>query len=107
MAAVALSELNRINQLYKAGYHDAFLDNALRKIVERQIARDADDLQKIERRLSEFERQFGLTSDEFWKRYTAGQMGDTADYMEWNAYCKMHQRISSRSKILRADPAHE
>lgn len=106
-ASVALHNLERLKQLYTTGFHDIFLDRALRKVIDRQIARDEADLRRVEATLAQFERQYELTSDEFWRRFQAGQMSDTADFMEWNVFCKMRQRITSRLRILRGDGAHE
>ena len=99
-AAVALYNLERLKQLYVAGFQDTFLDNALRKIIDHQIARDEADLQRVNEELSQFEQQHGLASDEFWERFQAGEMADTVDFMEWNAFCKMRQRIMTRLQIL-------
>lgn len=44
-------------------------------------------------------------SDEFWQRFQAGQMADTADFMEWNVFCKMRQRIMARLNMLRSGQA--
>ena len=103
--SVASHNLDRLKQLYTAGFHDAFLDSALRKVIERQIARDETDLRRVNEMLAQFERRYELTSDEFWRRFQAGEMSDTADFMEWNVFCKMQQRITSRLRILRGDGA--
>ena len=106
-AAVALYNLERLKQLYVAGFQDTFLDNALRKIIDHQIARDEADLQRIDKELSQFEQQHNLTSDEFWERFQAGKVADTADFMEWNAFCKMRQRIITRLQILQGEDIDE
>ncbi|MCI0478448.1 MAG: hypothetical protein L0Y55_19570 [Anaerolineales bacterium] len=105
-ATLVLQDLTRLEQLYAAGFHDSFLDNALRKMIARQIARDEADLTRLTPALAEFERATGMSSDEFWRRYQAGKMADTADAMEWNALCKMRQRIMARLEILRGARAH-
>ncbi len=102
-----LRDLERLEQLYAAGFHDAFLDNALRKVVAHQIARDEADSQQVERDMAAFEAQYRLSSDEFWRRYQAGEMGDSADFVEWNVLCKMRQRLLTRLGILRGDSRHE
>ena len=106
-ASVALYDLERLKQLYIAGFQDTFLDNALRKIIDHQIARDEADLRRVHRELIKFEQQHGLTSDEFWEHFQAGQMADTADFMEWNAFCKMRQRLIARLHILRGEDSDE
>jgi hypothetical protein len=101
MVTAAISDdVERLKQLYTAGFHDAFLDSALRKIIDRQTARDEADLQQVNKVLAQFERQYALTSDEFWQRFQAGQMDDSANFIEWNAFCKMRQRITARLRIL-------
>ena len=101
--SVALHRLSRLQELYTAGFQNTFLDNALRKIVDRQIARDEADLRRVNDALTQFERQYEITSYEFWRRFQAGEMPDTPDFMEWNVCCKMRQRITSRLRILRGD----
>jgi hypothetical protein len=107
MTTMLLPDLERLNWLYAAGFRDAFLDSALRKIVERQAARDEADLQRVTQHLRELEAQYGLSSDEFFQQYQAGQMADAADFTEWSAYYKMRQRITQRQHILQSDVAHE
>jgi hypothetical protein len=103
--SVATNDLERLKRLYMAGFANPYLDNALRKIVDHQIARDEADLQRVNRELAEFEKQYGLSSEEFWSRFKAGRMDDSADFMEWNAFCKMRQRIWDRLAILRGEHA--
>lgn len=88
--------LSNLQDLYATGFQDEFLDNALNKIVERQIERDESDLARIRLDLSQFERDYKMTSTEFWRLYQAGQMADTADHMEWNVLCKAKKRIEAR-----------
>ena len=101
MSTVASDELNRLQRLYEAGLQDPFVDNALRKVVDHQTSRSEADLQRVKEVLIEFEHRYGFTSDDFWHRYQNGELDDTADFMEWNIYCKMRQRILARLSILR------
>ena len=105
--SVSSFNLERIRQLYTAGFSDTFLDNALHRIVDRQVARDQADLKRVNGVLERFESQYGLTSNEFWQRFQAGQMADTTDFMEWNVFCKMRQRIQTRLHILSGSAIHD
>ena len=71
--------------------------------TERQIARDKADLRQIEAELTYFEREHGLTSDHFWKQYRAGEMADTADYMEWNVLLESKRRVQEWLRVLGDD----
>ncbi|MCB0242373.1 MAG: hypothetical protein KDI12_03115 [Anaerolineae bacterium] len=93
--------LERLQQLYDSGYTDRFVDNALRKIVDRQIARDEADLARLDAELQSFELRFGISTNEFWRQYQSGKLDDTAEFVEWNVFCKMKQRVTERLNILR------
>lgn len=98
--AIALNDLQRLLQLYTAGFHDAFLDNALRKVIDHQIMRDEADLQRVNAALAQFEQQYRLRSEEFAQKFQSGQTSDSADFMEWNTFWKMRQRITTRLEVV-------
>jgi len=93
--------LSNLQELYATGFQDAFLDNALHKIVERQIERDENDLARIRADLAQFERDYEMSSADFWQLYQSGQMADTFDHFEWNVLCRAQERIEQRLAILR------
>ena len=100
VVSTTINDINRLQRLYTSGFHDPFLDHAVRKIIDHQIARDRADLLENNETLVEFEQQYSLNSEEFWERFQLGQMADTIDFMEWNAFCRMRQRILERLQIL-------
>ncbi len=107
MSFKAKNGLEKLNQLYEAGFQDEFVDNAVQKIIERQIAQDNKNLDSVTQILSEFEAQFGMDSGQFWQQYQAGKTSDTADFLEWNAFYKIQQRILNRLQILRGKSDNE
>jgi len=100
---MAARDLQRLASFYQAGYQNRFLDAALHKVVLHQIQRDEEDLERVEAVLADFERRYGISSDEFWAQYQAGQKSDEADWVEWNAFCRMRQRLVERLRLLRGD----
>lgn len=99
-SAVLSLDFKRLEQLYVAGLQDNFVDTALRKIIDRQVERDEADLAGLNRWLAEYETRFSMKSEDFWERFKAGNMDDTADFMEWNALCRSRERLITRLKIL-------
>jgi hypothetical protein len=96
-----LETLRNLEQLYKRGFRDEVTDAALLKIASSQAARDEAVLRDLERDLSELEQQYQMTSEEFFQGWTAGQMADTADFMDWNALYQMAQEVRERLELLR------
>ena len=99
----AQQSLQALARLYRAGFQSAYLNSILHRALRHQIRRDEADLARINAALAEFEQKYGLTSDEFCQRFQTGQMSDAAEFMEWNVFCRMRQRILSRLNILGGD----
>jgi predicted HTH domain antitoxin len=95
-----LDALRSLEQLYESGFHDTVTDAALRKIVESQTTRDRVALHDLENDLRELEQRYQLTSEEFFHRWQAGEMPDTADFMDWNALYQMALEVRGRLKLL-------
>ncbi|NKQ34469.1 MAG: hypothetical protein HF973_02515 [Chloroflexi bacterium] len=103
MDTVVSKQINRLQQLYATGFQNPFLDTAVDKIIRYQVNQDKADLQRIQKAMARFEKQYGMDSSQFWTQYQAGQLADTDDFMEWNALCKMQRRIQQRLDILRGE----
>ena len=44
---------------------------------------------ELQQRLRAFEQQYQLATEEFYRQYEAGQLGDSADFMEWSSFYDM------------------
>jgi hypothetical protein len=100
-----LRVLKSLEQLYRTGFRDPVTDAALRKVAESQIHRDEIALRDLERDLADMEQQYNLSSSEFFRRWKAGEMPDTADFMDWNALYQMAQDVRQRLSLLRGRAA--
>jgi len=66
-----------------------------------QIARDETVLRDLERDLADLEQQYQMSSEVFYQRWQAGQLGDAADFMDWNALYQMACQVRDRLNVLR------
>lgn len=96
-----IEALKSLEQLYEHGFRDAVTDAAVLKIASSQAARDEVVLRDLERDLSELEQQYNLSSDEFYERWTAGELEDKVDFMDWSALYKMANEVRQRLNLLR------
>lgn len=59
-----------------------------------------DALVSVTKRLSVFEERYRMSTEDFFYRYSAGEMGDSVDFLEWsNAYehyMAIRERIEKR-----------
>ena len=58
-------------------------DQALQKLIHFHIQKYERHLVDVRRELEPFEQQYGMSSAEGHRRFMAGEMGDSADIMEW------------------------
>ena len=100
MATNPLSALQHLEQLYEHGFRDKITDAAVLRIASSQVARDEATLRDLERDLHELETRYGMSSEEFFRRWQAGKVSDTADFMDWNALYQMANEIRERLDLL-------
>ena len=55
--------------------------------------------QKLLQLIANFEEKYGISSDEFNRRYEAGTTGDDMDYVEWSATIDMLAGIEKKQGI--------
>ncbi len=99
-SATTFEHIHRLQELYRAGFQDDVVDSALRKLVEQQTIQTQEHLDEVAQELRMFEDKYALSSDKFWALYQAGKMTDTVDFMDWNIFYKIHQRLLARLSIL-------
>jgi len=54
----------------------------------------------LDARLRTFETSFRLPSDEFYQRYEAGELGDSAEFMEWASFYEMRVAVRQMCEKL-------
>src|SRR5262245_47720773 len=72
----------KVDAMEKVGA-GALADQALRKLIRLHLQKYEKQLVEVQKELEPFERQYGLSSEECYRRFTAGEMGDAADIMDW------------------------
>lgn len=84
-----LDKLHRIETFYRQGFQSELIDLALDKLLEQEETRAARAADELQQRLRTFEQQYQLTTEEFYRQYEAGELGDSADFMEWSSFYDM------------------
>jgi len=72
----------KIEAMEKVGA-GAVADQALQKLIRLHMQKYERHLTEVQRELAPFEQQYGMSSAECHRRFLAGEMGDSADIMEW------------------------
>lgn len=92
--------LERLAQLERLGLTSSLVAVTIDKLYEHEIAEARSKLEGFEAELAEFEFQYDMTSDDFFKRFQDGQMGDDMDFFDWAALAQMTHNLRERLKLL-------
>jgi len=76
---------------------------ALQRVVNSQIARDQATLRDLEHDLAELEAQYAMPSDMFHARWSAGDLDDSADSMDWHVLDEMVAEARERVGLLKGE----
>jgi hypothetical protein len=68
------------------------LSNEERQALEKTVQRSstAKEVQSLEERLKKFEETHQMSSEQFYQKFQAGELGDSIDFFEWNTYYEMY-----------------
>lgn len=100
-----LSRLQYLETLYRRGYQSEVVDRSLDKIIELERAAARRELEDLEQRLGAFEDQYEMSSEDFYRRFRTGELGDSADFVEWSVFYEMWESVRDRLEVLDAEPA--
>lgn len=93
--ANALEKLHILETLYRAGYQSDVIELALDKLIALERGRVEVELAELDVRLQEFEARYQMSSEEFYRGYELGELGDSADFTEWASFYDM-RRLAQR-----------
>ena len=86
-----LDKLRSLEQLYRQGFRSEVIDRTLDKLLAAEAERALAERRDLEARLSAYEKQFNMSSQEFYRRFRAGELGDGMDFVEWSVFYEMYQ----------------
>ena len=98
-----LDKLQSLEQLYRQGFQSEVIDRAVDKLLATETEQALAEKRDLEARLSAYERQFSLSSDEFYRRFRVGELGDGIDFVEWSVFYEMYRAILERLEVLGAN----
>ena len=74
--------------------------NVIIKTLKSRIEEINNDIINIKKDLSDFEDKYGLSTEEFYKNFLEGKLGDKMDFFEWKASKKILDELLEEKKVL-------
>ena len=57
-------------------------------------------LNDIYENMGYFERKYGMETEEFYKKFASGALGDDMDFFEWKASAEIYDELKEEKKVL-------
>jgi len=93
--------LRTIARLYQRGQASSLMDSTLQKLLSYEAQESEAQLAQLTADLREFEQKYQMSSDDFYRRFSAGETDDRMDYVEWASLAQMAHDIGARLAVLR------
>ncbi len=100
VSLITVHRLELLTEVYRHNQASALMERTLEKLFQYEAESSQQQIRQLEQELAEFEEQYDLSSDEFFRRYQQGQTDDRMDYIEWASLFQMTQRLKTRVALL-------
>ena len=95
-----VEQIKILEHIAEFGLDDEIVNQTLNKLISYQIQKQQRDFQEVQAKLTSFETQYGVGSNEFYEQFHQGQLGDDEDFFEWDALVHTRNRIKQRMALL-------
>lgn len=73
-----------------------YINLTLKKMMEVELSIIKKEMKKIKDKLKDFEKKFKMSSDEFFKKFNNGELGDKREFIKWYAYIDTFNGLKKR-----------
>ncbi|WP_129673527.1 hypothetical protein [Candidatus Chloroploca sp. Khr17] len=101
-AQQTLRKIQSLEQLYRRGYHSDMIDTTIEQLIAREQTQAKQALARLAVTLHEFEERYQFSSEDFYRQFQAGELGDEADFFEWSAFYQMWLATQEQINLLNA-----
>lgn len=70
-----------------------------RQLLESKVQKPVilQQVTDLESRLKSLEQKYQMSSEQFYQRFQAGELGDSMDFFEWNTYYEMWNSAQAKA----------
>jgi hypothetical protein len=104
-AEITAGRLEHLAELCRQGHVSETVTKTLNKLFGYEAEKCRTQIRQLETDLSVFERQYGMSSDVFYRRFQEGQTGDDMDFIEWASAVQMCRGLRQRLALLTGEQA--
>ncbi len=100
-------KLEQLAELYRHEYVSEIMLRTLHKLFGYEAETCGSQLSQLRNDLSDFEKQYDMSSEMFWQRFQEGKTDDSMDFVEWASLVQMVQRLQKRLNLLTSGETYD
>jgi hypothetical protein len=100
MTDMVMDTFHKLEALKETFSDNLELGNVLTKLLSVVINQYQLRLERYARDLSDYEERYGMNTPAFLKRFEAGELGDSADFFEWDGIYDLHRDLTEKIRRL-------
>lgn len=87
-------------EIKKAEIPTELVKNTVIRTLKSKIEEINQKLNDIYASMKYFEKKYGMKTEEFYKKFTSGSLGDDMDFFEWKASAELYNELKEEKKVL-------
>lgn len=92
-----LEKLQLLQELVgKLDESDEVLAASVTKLLHYELEKLQDRQSRVREKLTTFEEKYHMRTEEFFRQFREGKLGDDMDFFEWSALEEIHQELSQK-----------
>jgi hypothetical protein len=97
------AQLHKLASLYQQQQASEVMTRTLDKLLHYETELSQEQLNQLQEEMRQFEQTYHLSSEEFYRRFQAGETDDRMDYVEWASMVQMAHNLQARLDLLTND----
>jgi hypothetical protein len=81
-------------------FEKKYITSTMNKMFKVELDMVMREMKPIEIALAELEQRHNMSSDIFYVKFNAGELGDDKEYMKWYAYKDTHVKLMERANEI-------
>ena len=81
-------------------YTHKYIVSTINKMLKVELGMIRREIKKVEDSLIDFEKRYNISSDQFYEKFNAGELGDEREYIRWYAYKDTYNKLIERKKEI-------
>lgn len=87
-------------EIRNTGVTKDLVKNAVIRTIKSKIEEINQKLNDINASMKYFEKKYGMKTEEFYKKFLSGALGDDMDFFEWKASAELYNELKEEKKVL-------